>query len=151
MTHLRLTTFIAAPPETCFDLVLNVDVQRVLGNGMEAVAGTTSGTLRRGDLVTWRARHFGLVWRMTSKIVEVERPDCFYDEMQDGPFAFWRHRHEFLRAPDGTRMIDDVHFGAPLGPVGWITERVVLDAYMRRLLTQRNKDLKTRVERQSAA
>ena len=33
------------------------------------------------DEVTWSARHFGVPWRMTSKIVEYQRPDQFVDEM----------------------------------------------------------------------
>src|SRR5438270_751776 len=118
MTHLRLLTEIAAPPEICFDLVLNVDVDRSLVKGMEAVAGVRAGALRQGDTVTWRARHFWVYWRMTSKIIEVDRPDLFCDEMQRGPFASWHHCHEFHVSSTGTTMIDDVRFTAPFGPVG---------------------------------
>ena len=41
-----------------------------------------------GQTVTWQARHFGLPFRMTSKITEYERPTHFVDEQVSGPFAF---------------------------------------------------------------
>lgn len=150
MTHFRLITEIAAPPETCFDLVLNVDVQRSLGGGMEAVAGVMSGALHAGEEVTWRARHFGVLWLMTSKIVEVERPHHFYDEMRRGPFQSWRHQHQFLPTAWGTRMVDEVEYSAPLGLLGWIADALVLRAYMARLLTRRNRDLKVLAEHEAA-
>lgn len=151
MIHLRLITDIAAPLETCFDLVLNVDVQRSLGQCMEAVAGVQTGPLRLGDTVTWRARHFWIYWRMTSKIIEVDRPRLFCDAMQRGPFAAWHHCHEFGATPAGTRMVDEVHFTAPFGPLGRLAEHLVLGPYLRRLLEARNRELKLLAERQAAA
>ena len=151
MTRLYLTTEIAAPPELCFDLALNVDVQRSLDGGMTAVAGVTSGALHLGETVTWRARHFELVWQMTTMIVAADRPRYFRDEMQRGPFASWRHEHQFLATSRGTRMIDAICFSAPLGPLGWAAEQLVLERYLRRLLTRRNRDLKALAERRAAA
>lgn len=151
MIHLRLTTDIGAPPEICFDLVLNVDVERSLGRGMEAVGGVHTGPLHLGDTVTWRARHFWLYWRMTSRIIEEDRPRLFCDEMQRGPFASWHHCHEFHGMPGGTRMIDEVRFTAPFGPLGWVVERLVLGPYLRNLLEGRNRELKMLAERQAAA
>jgi ligand-binding SRPBCC domain-containing protein len=56
--------------------------------------------------VTWEARHFGITWRLTSKIVEYDPPARFVDEMQRGPFRRWRREHLFRRAPDGTTLED---------------------------------------------
>jgi len=151
VTHLHLTTSIAAPADLCCALVLNVDVQRSLGEGMDAVAGVTSGSLGLGDTVTWRARHFGIVWHMTSEIVAIERPKCFRDEMQRAPFAYWRHLHEFVQLRDGTVMTDDIVFAPPLGTAGRIADTLVLGTYMRRLLSRRNRDLKLLAESRVAA
>ena len=41
------------------------------------------------------------------------------DEAVKGPFPFWRHRHEFWQAPDGTTgLADRVEFLPPGGPIG---------------------------------
>jgi hypothetical protein len=44
------------------------------GSGERAVGGVTSGIMKLGDTVTWRARHFGIVFRMTSAITEYQYP-----------------------------------------------------------------------------
>ena len=44
-------------------------------------------------------------------------------------------------------MIDDWDHAAPLGPLGWLADRLVLGRYMRRLLETRNAALKAEAER----
>jgi ligand-binding SRPBCC domain-containing protein len=146
MPRIDLTTSIAAPPERCFDMALNVDVQLSLDSGMRAVAGKRGGPLRLGDTVTWRAAHFGVPWHMTSEIILVERPQRFEDEMQRGPFAYWHHVHRFEPDPEGTLMSDTVHYQTPLGFIGWIFDGLVLHRYLVQLLEGRNRRLKELVE-----
>ena len=148
MPTIRLETLIAAPPEACFALSLSVDAhtQSMAGSSERAVAGVTSGEMREGETVTWRARHFGVAWRMTSRIAEYEPPDRFVDEQVSGPFARWWHEHRFEPHGAGTRMIDTVEFGSPLGVFGRVVDRLVLTRYMTRLLDRRNEWLKRRLE-----
>src|SRR5918997_6050565 len=115
MATIHLETFIAAPPEVCFDLCLDVNFHERAGHG-RAVAGTTSGQLRLGDTVTWEATHFLVRQRLTSKIVACERPRSFTDEMQRGAFARWRHTHTFTARPGGTLVTDAADFASPPGP-----------------------------------
>lgn len=146
MSRIHLTTRIKAAPERCFDLVLNVDTQVVLDDGMRAVAGVRAGPLREGDTVTWRAWHFGVPWQMTSKIVVMERPRQFVDEMQRGPFASWHHVHEFQPLPEGTAMHDTVEYAAPFGILGRIFDAAILRRYLTSLLRHRNMDLRRLAE-----
>lgn len=152
MPSFRLETAIAAPVGDCFGLSLSVDAHAASmgASGERAVSGVTSGVtsgvMRFGDTVTWRARHFGIVFRMTSAITEYEYPARFVDEQQRGPFRRWRHEHTFAAADGGTRMIDVVEFRSPLGPAGALADYLVLDHYMRRLLIQRNAWLKATLE-----
>lgn len=138
MARIHLVTEIGAPPERCFDAARDVTVHLASWPAHSAVAGVRAGPMHLGDEVTWRAPHFGIAWRMTSKIVVYERPRRFVDEMQRGPFARWRHEHRFLPIPQGTRMIDDVAFASPLGPLGWLVDQVVLQRFMLRLLLEHN-------------
>ncbi len=76
---------------------------------------------------------------MTSKISEWERPNRFVDEQVAGPFSEFRHEHLFKPTDNGeTIMLDRVAFRAPLGVVGRIAERVLLERYLRRLVEARN-------------
>jgi ligand-binding SRPBCC domain-containing protein len=111
-------------------------------SGERAVAGVTSGLIGLGETVTWSARHFGIRWTMTSRIVEFDRPSRFVDEQIKGPFAGFRHEHAFEPATTGTLMRDHVTFDAPLGPLGDAVERAILGRYVRRLVEARNDYLR---------
>lgn len=144
-----METVIAAPTEDCFVLSLSVGAHTasMKASGERAVSGVTSGVMKLGDTVTWRARHFGITFQMTSAITSYEYPKRFVDEQQRGPFRRWWHEHTFTAMPDGaTVMTDTAEFTAPLGPLGSAACRLVLDNYMRRLLLQRNAWLKATLE-----
>jgi ligand-binding SRPBCC domain-containing protein len=143
------TTFIRAPSERVFDAALDLDLHAssMAGSAERAIAGTTSGVIGLGEQVTWRARHFGVTWTMTSRIVELHRPERFVDEQLHGPFSRFRHTHLFRSERDGTEMRDVVEFSAPLGLLGTAAERVFLTRYMRRLIEERNRYLERHVTR----
>ncbi len=150
MTTITTATFIEADPETCFDLSLDVGVhaESMAHSGERLVGGVTSGILMLGETVTFEARHFGLRFRLTSKITEYERPLRFVDEMVKGPFkAIW-HEHQFLAVEGGTLMKDTFRFSAPLGFLGLVAERMFLARYMARTLNERNAFIKQKAEGQ---
>jgi ligand-binding SRPBCC domain-containing protein len=147
--HIRLETVIAAPIGDCFDLSLSVDAHAasMRTSGERAIGGITSGVMKLGDTVTWRARHFGIVFRMTSAITAYDYPSRFVDEQQHGPFHRWWHEHRFTAMGDHTtQMTDIVEFQSPLGAAGSVADHLVLCRYMARLLHQRNTWLKTTLE-----
>lgn len=144
-------TPISAPPEVVFDLSLNIDVHLDSQNaaGERAVGGVTTGLIGLGEEVTWKAVHFHIPFRMTSRVTELQRPSRFVDEQVRGPFRRFHHEHEFRPTADGTDMVDRVSFDAPLGPIGRLVERVVLGSYLERLIQERGCFLKAAAERQS--
>jgi ligand-binding SRPBCC domain-containing protein len=141
-----LITDIAAQPDVCFDLSLDVGVHLAAAPGQRVVGGVRDGRMKLGEHVTWSARHFGVCWRMTSKIVVYQRPHTFVDEMQRGPFGRWRHQHIFEKTGYGTRMIDHVAFASPFGRLGRLVDALVLERYMARLLRQHNAHLRAVAE-----
>lgn len=152
MQSFRLHTLIAAPAGDCFDLSLSVEAHTasLSASGEQAVGGVTSGVMKLGETVTWRARHFGIIFQMTSAITAHDYPSRFVDEQQRGPFRSWRHEHLFTATPDGkTAMTDIVNFESPLGIAGRIADGLVLKDYMPWLLRQRNSWLKATLEARS--
>jgi len=149
MTSFELTTDIDAPIERVFDLArdLGLHARSMAHTGERAVAGKRSGLAEAGDTVTWRARHFGLWWSLTSRITEVDPPDRFVDEQASGPFAWFRHEHRFERVGRGTRMRDRWEHRSPLGPLGRVVDALVLGPYLRAQLRTRNAVLKHEAER----
>jgi ligand-binding SRPBCC domain-containing protein len=149
MRSIRLETVIAAPIGDCFGLSLSVDAHAasMQASKEQAIGGVSSGVMRLGDSVTWRARHFGIAFRMTSAITEYQPPSRFVDEQQHGPFRRWWHEHTFTPLVNGqTQMIDIVRFESPFGLLGYLADSLVLGYYMPHLLRQRNAWLKITLE-----
>jgi len=140
MPRIELSTPLSASPERCFELSLSVDAHTAsMADSVErVVAGVTSGVMGLGETVTWRARHFGIPFTMTSVISQLEAPYRFVDEQTSGPFRSWWHEHTFEPVGVGTRMTDVVEFESPAGPIGRWVNALVLTNYMTRLLEKRN-------------
>ncbi|GLB68270.1 SRPBCC family protein [Arthrobacter mangrovi] len=126
-----------------FDLSRSIDAHAgsMARSREKAVAGVTTGLISLGEQVTWRAWHFGLPLRMTSRITEMSVPDYFVDEQVRGPFRRFRHVHEFTEDGPETLMIDRVEFSAPFGVLGRVVERLVLARYLQKLIRERNRYL----------
>lgn len=150
MPTIHLETFIRAPTELCFDLSRSVDVHMASTDYTQerAVAGVTSGMMNLNDEVTWEAKHFWTLQRLTSRITAMERPRMFVDEMQRGAFKRWHHTHTFEARAGGTLMTDDADYTSPLGLLGRIADRLFLERYMTRLLRVRNAHIKKVAEAQ---
>jgi ligand-binding SRPBCC domain-containing protein len=148
MPLIRLSTFIRAPAEVCFDLARSIDMHAHAPGPLKhrAVGGVTRGLIGLGEEVTWEAKLFGVRLHMTSKIVALERPREFTDEMQRGPFGHWRHTHRFEPGDGGTLMHDAADFASPLGLLGRMADALVLERFMRRLLVAQNKFLSDAAE-----
>lgn len=127
--------------EAMFDVSLDIDVhlESMSQSGERAVAGVTTGRIGLGETVTWRARHFGVWFTMTSEISQLERPFRFVDRQVTGPFAMFVHEHEFEQVGVGSRMTDRITLASPV--FGRIAERLVLVPYLRRLIRKRNEHL----------
>ena len=141
MPILTLITEIRAPIERVFDLSLSIDMHQASmgGHGETAVAGVTTGLIALGQSVTWRARHFGVWQRLTSRVTALDRPRHFRDEMVSGAFARFAHDHDFVEIPGGTRMTDTFDYTSPLGPLGKLADALGLARYVRALLAERNQ------------
>lgn len=137
-----------------FDLARDIDfhVHTMAESNERAVAGTTAGLIGEGETVTWKATHFGVPFRMTSKVTNVDRPNGFVDHQTRGPFARFRHVHRFTETADGlTLMIDEIDYDAPLGPIGRAVDGLGLATYMEKLLTDRSRLIQEEAERRSAS
>jgi len=144
------TTIVPTTIERAFELSLDVDLhaEGFADSNESAIDGVMAGAMQAGDTVTWRARHFGIWWTMTSEIVEYDPPRFFVDQQKRGPFKRFHHEHHFEQLGDGTtKMIDRIDFDAPLGILGRIAERAVLGRYLPKLIDQRNDFLVTAARR----
>lgn len=148
MPLVELTTVIHAPIERCFDLSRSIDLHKLSTTGTreEAIGGVTSGLIGMGQHVTWRARHFGVRQTLTSRITRYEYPVYFRDEMEQGAFKMICHDHVFERSGGATFMKDRFEFESPVGILGAIADKLVLEKYLRNFLIRRNRVIKEAAE-----
>jgi ligand-binding SRPBCC domain-containing protein len=149
MPTVFLETVINAPIELVFDLARDIDLHvATTGNTKEkAIAGRMCGPVEQGDTVTFEAVHFGIKQRLSSRIMVVERPIYFADEMVSGAFKSLYHEHHFKALDENrTLMTDKMRFETPFGVLGHIANRIVLRRYMAHFLELRNANLRELIE-----
>lgn len=111
------------------------------GSGETILDPLENDLLGHGQVVTWRARHLGMWWTMSSRITEMDPPNSFTDEQIKGPFTSFRHVHTFEECDGATTMIDRLEFRAPAGFAGSIIERAALGPYLKRMIQARGAAL----------
>lgn len=81
--------------------------------------------LTPGAILRLKVASFGIPQTWEVRVVAVEgfsgtpAKASIIDEAVRGPFPFWRHLHEFWRAPDGTTgLVDRIEFLPPGGTAG---------------------------------
>lgn len=148
MSTIYLNTLIKADIHYVFDLARNIDLhqQSTAKTNEKAIAGRTSGLIEENETVTWRAKHLGVYQNLTTKIVSMEAPNQFTDEMQKGAFKSLRHQHIFQSVNGKTQMTDVFEFESPFGLIGKLFNALFLTDYLRKFLLQRNELIKTIAE-----
>lgn len=144
MVTIRLTTWVNAPVERCFRLATSSEFNSAAGSLKAHPA--TSDELQIGDTLVWQSWRLGLHLSHISQIDQLRPFTYFREVMVEGGFRKYEHEHHFAPMDDGTRMRDEVHFVAPMGPLGAVVSRVLLRKYVMRLLAQRHFRLKSAAE-----
>ncbi len=133
--------------ERCFDLARDVKVhcRTAAFTGERAVAGVTTGLLELGETVTFEGVHFGVRQRLTARVVELDRPRRFVDEMVSGAFQALRHEHVFRPDGSATVMEDILVWTCPFGLLGRLADPIVA-RHLRGFVVRRNAALKRMAE-----
>lgn len=149
MQTIKIVTEINAPQDRVFNLSRSIDLHvESAGHTKEkAIDGITTGLIDLGQSVTWKAYHFGIPFKLTSKITKLEFPNLFQDVMVNGPFKFMEHDHLFQTKKEAkTIMIDIFRFQSPFGMLGNVIDLFVLKTYLSKFLEKRNSVIKSIAE-----
>ena len=74
--------------------------------------------MRAGARIEYALSLFGVPLRWDTRITEWRPGERFVDEQESGPYALWRHTHEFEAQGGATIVRDRVEYALPLGPLG---------------------------------
>jgi ligand-binding SRPBCC domain-containing protein len=78
--------------------------------------------LEAGARIDYQLTLYGVPVKWATLIERWEPPHEFMDVQLRGPYKAWRHTHRFRAEGKGTRIIDDVAYELPLGPLGRAVE-----------------------------
>lgn len=100
---------------------------------------TTTGPveMREGAVFDYRIRVAGFPLRWRSRIEEYRPGERFVDVQVSGPYASWRHEHDFDDAPGGTLVRDRVAYTLPFGPLGELVRRLAVERQLDRIFDYR--------------
>jgi len=91
-----------------------------------------------GTLIEYRLRLHRVPVRWRTRITAWEPPQRFVDSQVRGPYSLWEHTHTFEDDGAGTTVIEDrVRYAIPLGPLGELANRLLVQRDMRRIFDYR--------------
>jgi len=96
-----------------------------------------------GTLIDYRLRVHGLPLRWRTKITRWNPPYQFADIQLKGPYKLWDHTHTFQEEDGGTRMIDEVVYELPFGPLGDIVHALSVRRDVEEIFRYRNSVIGT--------
>ena len=94
--------------------------------------------MRVGALIEYQIRIHSIPIRWLTEITVWEAQKRFVDLQLKGPYQWWHHEHRFESCKDGTRMIDEVEYRAPLH---WISHPLMVKRDVRRIFDYRAQTL----------
>ena len=98
--------------------------------------------VQTGTLINYELRMRGLPLRWTSKIIEWDPPHKFVDFQVRGPYKLWRHTHRFLAEDQSTRIVDEVVYALPLGPLGRLAHRLMVKRDVEKIFAFREEKIR---------
>ena len=112
--------------------------------------------LRDGSRIVINAKGpLGRRMKWVAKIVDQREPHAvvfgeearFVDVQERGPFASWRHEHEFEHVDEKTtRCRDRVTYRVGLGPIGWLADLIFVRRKISRMFRYRHEQLRRLLE-----
>ncbi len=82
--------------------------------------------MRKGAIIHYQIRWLGLPLGWETDIEEYDPPKRFIDNQRGGPYKKWHHVHTFVEEGPNTRIIDDVLYEMPFGPIGRLVEKLIV-------------------------
>lgn len=82
--------------------------------------------IEEGSLIDYRLKIRGVPAKWRTRIESWNPPYQFVDNQLSGPYKRWHHTHEFKSVPGGTLMTDRVIYELPVGYLGWLGGRALV-------------------------
>ncbi len=93
----------------------------------------------KGTRIDYSIALFGVPMRWRTHIAQWEPGVSFLDEQETGPYAIWRHTHQFEPRGLHTLIRDRVEYTLPLGPLGKLAQQWVVKRTLTKIFDYRRE------------
>ena len=81
-------------------------------------------------------------------LIQDHQPNRYFIDIQEeGLFVFWRHRHEFKRCQQGTRLVDSIEYQLPLYPLSWPVQNWIVEKQLKKMFLYRHSKTQQLLEK----
>tara|TARA_Y100000590_G_scaffold332892_5_gene378592 strand:- start:7481 stop:7939 length:459 start_codon:yes stop_codon:yes gene_type:complete len=103
------------------------------------ILSSTDNPVRKNTQISYRIRWliFPMIWK--SRISEYEENSFFVDEMMQGPYKTWYHRHLFSTVRGGIEITDLVKYELPFGLLGNLVHSILIRKQLEKIFNHRNE------------
>jgi ligand-binding SRPBCC domain-containing protein len=99
-----------------------------------------------GTRIEYALSLYRVPFRWQTLITEWVPGERFVDEQEAGPYAYWRHTHEFEAQGDNTMVSDLVEYREPLGVLGQVAHAAFVEGTLVKIFDFRREQTKRLLE-----
>jgi len=141
--RVRFECLVSASPQAVFDFHEDPhNLSVVMPPTTRVVEMLAASAAREGDIMVLSMKEFGIIpmkWECRWRTVQA--PHLLVDEMIQGPFKHFVHRHAFEDAGKGmTRIIDEVHYSFGTGLLGRLVSTTGVRLYLHLMFAWRRRE-----------
>jgi len=144
MHSLRFVQFLPISLDKCWDFFASPNNLKLITPdhlGFDIQKSELS-PMYAGQIIIHTIRPIGNIpLRWVTEITHVDKPAYFIDEQRLGPYKFWHHEHRFIEMPDGTQVIDIIHYELHWGILGRILNRLKVKHSLEEIFSYRKQKL----------
>lgn len=145
MYVLKYSQKLPISPEQCWEFFsspANLKILTPEHMGFEITNDLNDRKMFAGQVIAYIIKPlFNLSIEWVTEITHMDPPHYFIDEQRFGPYKFWHHEHRFIPIPNGTEMIDIVHYKLPFGLLGKVIYHLKVKSDLESIFSYRNAKL----------
>lgn len=109
--------------------------------GFHIISGTEQA-MYAGQMISYKVSPLlGIKLNWVSEITHVDDKKYFVDEQRIGPYSMWHHKHFLKEIPNGTEIIDIVHYKLPLSIIANRFHSILVKPKLKEIFDYRTKAL----------
>jgi ligand-binding SRPBCC domain-containing protein len=137
--------FFNQPIEELWDFISNPkNLKKITPDymGFDITSEGLPDQMYEGMIISYKVSPIlGIKTTWVTEITHVKDKKYFVDEQRVGPYKLWHHQHFLETKDNGTIMSDIVTYQPPLGLIGTIANKIMIQQKLKEVFNYRNKAL----------